>query len=213
MFDLTTLRSFGEAVISIFAIVNPIGGLPIFVALTEDSETQERRRLFRLAGIAALVIVCVMALAGQFLLEVVFQIEVRELLFGGGLLLVVIGIQDLVRVPESRRAAAVESQEQRRVERLGLAISPIASPLLAGPGCIVTVMLLVGQHGRFFALAACLVAFFFVILILNFAHVVYRLMGRLVALAVGRVMEIFIVAIGVKFCYLGIIQAFPWLAR
>jgi len=53
---LEAARGFAEAASSVFAIVNPIGGLPIFVALTEDVPKAERRHLFRLAGVAALAV-------------------------------------------------------------------------------------------------------------------------------------------------------------
>ena len=210
MLTAEQVRVFGEAAISIFAIVNPIGGLPVFVSLTEDTPPQERRRVFRLAGVTALVIICVMALAGQFLMNDVFQVGMEEFAFGGGLLLAVIGIRSLLEAPEQRQAALAD-EGARRLMQTRLAVSPIASPLLVGPGAIVNVMLVVNQHGRLFALGACLAAFVFVILILNYAHIIYRLMGRVVSLAIGRVMEIFIVAIGVKFCFQAVAKVFPGL--
>jgi len=210
MTTIEQIQVFGEAAVSIFAIVNPIGGLPVFVSLTEDTPPHERRRLFRLAGLTALVIICVMALAGQFLMQIVFQVGMEEFAFGGGLLLVVIGIHSLLERPESRHAA-LDDEEGRRQRQTRLAVSPIASPLLVGPGAIVNVMLVVNQHGRLFALGACLAAFVFVILVLNYAHLIYRVMGRIVSLAIGRVMEIFIVAIGVKFCFQAVAKVFPGL--
>jgi len=209
---LEAARGFAEAAISIFAIVNPIGGLPIFVALTEDVPKAERRRLFRLAGVAALAIICIMALAGQVLMHNVFHVTIQEFAFGGGLLLVVIGIRGILPRPQaaSRPAAGADAQHRLAVQ---LAISPIASPLLVGPGSIVNVMLLVNEHGRLFAVAACLTAFVFVILILNYAHIVYRLMGEVVVLAVERVMQIFIIAIGVKFCFRAAVTVFPGLGH
>ena len=205
-------RVFGEAVISIFAIVNPIGGLPLFVALTEDTPAPDRRRLLRLAGVTALAIIGAMAVAGQFLMDDVFQVGMEEFAFGGGLLLVVIGIQRILKDPSAREAPLADAKARRLLE-VRMAVSPIATPLLVGPGSIVNVMLVVSRHGRLFALAACLVAFVFVILILNYAHVVYRLMGRVVAMAIGRVMEIFIVAIGVKFCFEAVLKVFPGLLK
>ena len=212
MITLEALRIFSEAAISIFAIVNPIGGLPVFVALTEDMPKAERRRLFRLAGVAALVIISLMALAGQVLMHDVFHVTMEQFAFGGGLLLVVIGMRGILQEPKPASAAAADADTQRRLA-VRLAISPIASPLLVGPGSIVNVMLLANQHGRLFAVAACLTAFVFVILILNYAHVVYRLMGQVVALAFGRVMQIFIIAIGVKFCFQAAVTVFPGLVR
>jgi multiple antibiotic resistance protein len=210
--DIELLRSFGEAALSIFAIVNPIGGLPTFIALTEDATAQERRRVFRLAGLTALAMICVMALFGRFLLQFVFQIEIHQFAFAGGLLLVVIGIRGVLFAPEQRKYLATDENE-RHMDQVRLAVTPIASPLLVGPGSIVNVMLIDNQHGRVFALAACIAAFVGVILILNYAHVLYHLMGRIGALAVGRMMQIFIVAIGIKFCFGALAKVFPALVK
>ncbi|MCE5280071.1 MAG: MarC family protein [Planctomycetaceae bacterium] len=208
---METFRAFGEAAVSIFAIVNPVGSLPILISLTADTSDLDRRKLLRVAGVAALAIILSMALAGQFLLTKVFQIGMDELTFGGGLMLVVIGIRYIVQGSQQRQRAA--TQDVKAADQIGMAISPIASPLLVGPGTIVTVMLIVSRHGPLFGLAACLTAFVGVILILNYANVLYRLMGPLVSLAVGRVMEIFIVAIGVKFCFSAAAHVFPGLMR
>jgi multiple antibiotic resistance protein len=210
--DIELLRSFGEAALSIFAIVNPIGGLPTFIALTEDATAQERRRVFRLAGLTSLVMICVMALFGRFLLHDVFQIDIHQFAFAGGLLLVVIGIRGVLVTPEHRKNLAVDENE-RHMAQVRLAVTPIASPLLVGPGSIVNVMLIDNQYGRLFALGACVAAFVGVILILNYAHVLYRLMGRIGALAVGRMMQIFIVAIGIKFCFGALAKVFPALVK
>lgn len=211
MLTWETVRAFIEAAVSVFALTNPVGGLPMLVGLTEDVETDDRRKLFRLAGVTALIVICVMALAGQVLLEYVFHITIHEFMFGGGLLLVLIGIMNILTDPHSRRIALDQDPEARKRQQVRLAVTPIAVPLLVGPGSIVNVMLLANVHGRIFAVTACVVAFVFVILILNYAHLIYRLMGRIGALAAGRVMEIFIVAIGVKFCFQAIKTVFPGL--
>ncbi len=211
--DWTLIQAFGQAVIGIFAIVNPIGNLPVFVGITEHVETDERRRLFRLAGITALVVISVMAVAGQVLLRHVFHISIDEFRFGGGLLLVVVGMRSILGSgqPTAIAPAGEGDAESRRREHVKLAVSPIAVPLLVGPGSIVTVMLTSDQQGKIFALAACLVTFALVILVLNYAHVAYRLMGRVGSLAIGRVMQIFIIAIGVKFCMNSLASMFPQL--
>jgi small neutral amino acid transporter SnatA (MarC family) len=59
--------------------------------LTEDFPVRDQRRVLRLAGVVALAIICVVALAGQFLMETVFRVSIEEFAFGGGLLLVAIG--------------------------------------------------------------------------------------------------------------------------
>ena len=206
--DYEAFRAFGEAVLSIFAVVNPIGGLPMFIALTEDTTAPERRKVFRLAGVTALVMISLMALFGRFLLQFVFQIDINQFAFAGGLLLVVIGIHGVVFSPNQQKQV-VTDDAQRHLAQIRLAVSPIASPLLVGPGSIVNAMLIDNQHGQLFALAACVTAFVGVILILNYAHILYAVMGRVGALALGRMMQIFIVAIGVKFCFSALVKVFP----
>lgn len=206
------IQKFVEAVISIFAIVNPIGSLPFLVSLTRHTQPLQRKRLVRIAGVTALTIVCAIAVAGNFLLNVAFGVSMSEFAFGGGLLLIVVGIRSVLEesADEEEDALAGEAADRRKVI---MAVSPIACPLLVGPGAIVTTMLIVNQYGVLYALGACLTAFVFVILILNYSHVLFRLMGPVVTLAVGRIMDIFIVAIGVRFVFGAVIKLLPGLAK
>lgn len=212
------LNTFLQSVITIFAIVDPVGSLPIFVGLTEGVNQQERRRVFRLAGVIAFALICIMAIAGQYILKGVFGLGLDEFRVGGGLLLILVGVQGIMERPKKGQTPATpEPQAVADVtnalaaEHVGLAVSPIAVPLLAGPGAIVTVMLIANREsatygpvgGVLYALAACSVCFIFVLAILNWAHVVFRLLGRIGTIAVARVMDIFIVAIGVRFIFDG----------
>jgi multiple antibiotic resistance protein len=203
-------RTFFASVVSIFAVVNALGNLPVFVGLTEHIEPVKRRKLFRLAGVTALAIILAMGLVGEILMNVVFHVEVdREFAFAGGLTLIVIGIRNILG---NHTAPPPSDEEHQREAEIRLAVSPIAIPLLVGPGSIVTVMLIASSYGRPYALAASVMAFVFVLAVLNWAHVLNRLMGRVGSLAVGRVMQIFIIAIGVKFCFTGLMKMFPALA-
>jgi multiple antibiotic resistance protein len=205
------VRNFAEAAISVFAIVNPIGALPILIGLTDGFPPWERKRVLRLAGLMALTIICVMAMVGQYLLEGVFHISLSEFMFGGGLILMVVGIRRILEAHDDEGEKKPMTPEERAKQGVSMAVSPIASPLLVGPGSIVTVMLLVSKHGVLYGLAACLAAFVFVLLLLNYVDFAIRLMGRLGALAVGRIMEIFIVAIGAHFVFSAVKQVFPGL--
>ena len=206
-----TIRPFLEAAVAIFAIVNPIGSLPFLIGLTYGATPQQRKRLVRVAGMTALAIVVAIAVAGDFLLKSVFQVSINEFAFGGGLLLIVVGIRSILS-EEKSGGPPLEGQEAD-MRKVIIAVSPIACPLLVGPGTIVTTMLIVSQHGVLYALGACLTAFVFVILILNYSHVLFRVMGTVVTVAVGRIMDIFIVAIGVRFMFNAVIKIFPALMR
>lgn len=215
MFDSINAENakvFLESAISIFAIVNPVGNLPIFVGLTEDASPNERRRVLRLASLIAFLIICGMAVAGGFLINNVFHITFDEFRFGGGLILVALGIRHILSQPRQPSSAlgslSSKDAQARESDQIRLAVTPIASPLLVGPGSIVTVMLLVNKFGTAHALAAALASFLAVAIILNYAHLFYRLLGKVGALAIGRVMNIFIVAIGAHFIFVSIREAF-----
>src|SRR5574340_143856 len=207
------LREFAQAAVSVFVIVNPVGNLPLFAGLAEDVPNDERRKVFHLAGLVAFCIISLFAVAGKYLMRDIFHINIPEFTFGGGLLLVVIGINNVIahtrRPPPAitaRDPAAVAEQE------IKLAVSPIAFPLLVGPGSIVTVMLVVDRHGSLYGVAASAVAFIFVMAVLHWSDLLLKLMGRVGAVAVGRVLQIFIVAMGIHFIFTAVMQAFPVLA-
>jgi multiple antibiotic resistance protein len=202
------IRRFSEAVISVFAIVNPVGSLPLLISLTEGAEERQRKRLVRIASLAAVGIICVVAIAGHFLLSTVFNLEIAQFTLGGGLILMAFGIQDILGARSDPRPNSAQAEQAR----LAMAVSPIACPMLVGPGAIVTTMLIAQNHGVFYALGACLCAFVFVTIILNFSRVLYRFLGPIATLAVARVMQIFIVAIGARFVINALKELFPAIA-
>jgi multiple antibiotic resistance protein len=209
------LNQFIQDIVGLFAILNPLGNLPIFLGLTREATIAQRRRMFRLATITGSVIVACMAIAGQFILDNFFQVSTDELRFGGGLLLITIGALGIIHPEATRPASPSASNDPAGPEgnhlyetHTRLAISPIASPLLVGPGSIVVVMLIAQQSGAVYALLVSSICFFAVALILHWAHWGYKLMGPTGTLAVGRVMQIFIVAIGVHFIFTSIRAVF-----
>ena len=208
------LREFAQAVVSIFVIVNPVGNLPLLAGLAADIPQNGRRRIFHLAGLVAFCIISTFAVIGKYIMRDVFHIDIPEFTFGGGLLLVVIGIHNIMAqvkrpppVTATLDRAAVEEQE------ITLAVSPIAFPLLVGPGSIVTVMLVVDRHGSLYGVATCAVTFVFVMAVLHWSDLLLKLMGRVGAVALGKVLQIFIVAMGVHFIFKAVTQAFPVLVR
>jgi MarC family membrane protein len=203
--------AFLQSALFLFAIVDPVGGVPIFVGLTEGTKDHERRRVLRFAVLTAFALVVLFALVGSVIMTYVFHISMGEFTFAGGLLLAIVGIRDMVAAGHHGIKPNIleEGEKQRSLRLHALAVSPIAVPLLAGPGTIVTVILFQGQFGQLFALAVCLVVFAATFLIINFAGFIARLFGPVGMLAVSRVMQIFIIAIGVSFMFRGLRQAFP----
>ena len=203
------LRLFVEAVLSMFVIINPIGNLPLLLGMTADLPAGERRRVLQLAGVVALGIIWGFAFGGAFLMLHVFHIGLPEFTFGGGLMLVVIGIRNIVLRPQYQAPAPAGVTPARLAdEEMTLAVSPIAFPLLAGPGSIVTVMLIVNRSGVVFGALASAAAFVLILAVLRWGDVLLRVLGRVGALALGRVLQILIVSIGVHFIFQAVRDAF-----
>ncbi len=125
------LTAFGETFVTMLVIMDPIGAAPIFVTLTRNLDQHARRRAALRAAGAALGLVLLFAVAGSAVLRYLgVSIESRSI--AGGLLLLLLSLEMLrgLDVPE-----AVDDD-------VDVALVPLASPLVAGPGAIATAMVL-----------------------------------------------------------------------
>ncbi|WP_305041869.1 MarC family protein [Geoalkalibacter sp.] len=128
--------------IPMFIIVDPLAGLPVFLAITPHNTADERRRLARRGCLVAFVVVLFFLFAGPLLIGY-FGITTPAVRICGGILLFVIGLEMIYgRVsgtetsPRERRLAAAKED---------ISITPLAIPLLAGPGAIATVLIFAGK--------------------------------------------------------------------
>ncbi len=130
-----SLTTFGKTFVTLFVVMDPIGTAPVFLALTSDRSGRDARRAAVAASAGALAVALVFALFGQVVLAYL-QVSLASLSIAGGLLLVLVALQML-----EGQTAAPEAGS-------GIALVPLATPLLAGPGAIATIMVLVRQqHG------------------------------------------------------------------
>jgi multiple antibiotic resistance protein len=128
------LLAIANNALALLIIIDPLGGLPVFLALERDADPARRHRLINLImGVAALILVLAATL-GRGLLRL-FNVGLPELMIAGGLLLTLIGT-DLIFRFLPRRDDDPES----------IGVVPLACPLLAGPGAIVTTMLMVERN-------------------------------------------------------------------
>ncbi|HHH75656.1 MAG TPA: MarC family protein [Phycisphaerae bacterium] len=208
MADWEFVRHFAQATIGLIAILDPVGCLPGFDAMTLDVSKAERRFMYRVTGIVSLITVLAMALVGQFVLDYVFRIRFESFMVGGGLLLVVVGVKNII-FGEAMAAATdcgLNGSKERREQLIMRAVCPLACPLLVGPGSIVTSMLIVQDPalGVGWGLIAIALAFSVVIMVLNWGHLIMGIFGRFGPLIVARITMIFVTAIGVEFMVRGL---------
>ena len=123
-----------QCFVTLFVIMDPPGATPIFLALVSDKSPKERIRLAWQAAAISLVVIASFALFGQFVLEYM-KVSMEALQAAGGLLLLYVSLQLL-----TGRIDEIDASTNKNV-----ALVPLGTPLLAGPGAIVATMIFVKQ--------------------------------------------------------------------
>jgi multiple antibiotic resistance protein len=204
----------GAVIVSVFAIVDPIGTLPFYVALSEGFSPEDRR-LIRNRSVAVLgVLLTVFAVFGRFLFGA-FGFTLQAFEIAGGILLFVVAYEMLqgeigkTRLTEQDRAEALARRDE-------ISVVPLGIPLLAGPGAISTVMIYEGTAGTDpFALSATFIAIGVTTaatwIVFRYGERILRYVGRVGAMALSRVLGLLLAAVGVQFVINGITALLPHL--
>ena len=122
-----------------FAIMNPLANLPVFLGLTEGDTPDVRRQVARKALIVSFVIVTLFAVGGKLIFDL-FGITLPAFRITGGILVFLIGFQMLHGKQSSMHQASETEEKENTQAQIAVAISPLAMPILAGPGTIATAM-------------------------------------------------------------------------
>jgi len=136
------LLFFIHALVSMLAIINPIGNLPIFLALTTNNSLKAQEIIARRATLVAFVFLTVFAFLGNYILSF-FGITLAAFRVAGGIILFGIGYR-ILQGQATHLTHGLAAHGEEIAERDDISIVPLAIPILAGPGSITTVMLLVG---------------------------------------------------------------------
>ncbi|HZK69017.1 MAG TPA: MarC family protein [Paludibacter sp.] len=187
-----------------FAIMNPIANIPIFVKLTEGQNEKKKKEIAKTSTIVAFLIVLAFILIGQYIFQI-FGLTIPAFKVFGGVLIFFIGFDML----HSKRTS-VNIENDANFDD-GIAISPLAIPILAGPGTIVTAMNFVVKANL---LNLSITVFIFgVITILTYYAFIYssyivRFVGDKKFIIVGKIMGLIIGVLGANMLIQGIKLAF-----
>lgn len=195
-----------KAFLALFAILNPIGNIPIFVDFVDGLDFRTRFRVFNVATLTGFITMVMMTFTGKWIMSRVFQIDILEFRIAGGILLTILAVRYIVFPPHERTIGGDPGNNANRA--MELSIVPMAVPLLVGPGSIVTGILLLDRDGPLVSITSLTAVFFFCWILFQLSPFIGRLMGKVGRLVVGRVLWIFIAAIGVHFLVSGIQQLF-----
>lgn len=188
-----------QSALILFAIVNPVGSIPIFLQLTERLTPLARRQAFSTGVLTSFIILIGFAFAGKWILTNFFRIQVSDLMAAGGLLLLIIAIDHLVF---GALVKGVLAEGEPDAHHIGAV--PIGSPILAGPGAMITVILIYSEHGIVVAVGAILAVLGATWLILNFVDRIYGALGKVVCLVLSKILCLFLAAIGIHLLMQGL---------
>ncbi len=178
---------YATVLFNLFLIIDPVAAIPLFLAITRDNTKTERHAMVFRACVVAFFVLAFFAAIGRTLLNY-FGISISAVQIAGGVLLFTIGIEMLFgRVT---RTETSEHEEKVAAEKEDVSITPLAIPLLAGPGAITAVMLF--SHPDSAGPFVVIVALLFVLAIswamLRFSETFQKVIGPIGLKVIGRVM-------------------------
>jgi len=192
--------------LAIFAIVDPIGNIPIFYTITQRFSQEDRKIIAKKAVLAAIVTLIIFGLIGQYIF-LLFSITIPAFRIAGGILLFRVAFNMLYGTTPGTKSTEKEKEEAMEKDMIG--IIPIGIPLLAGPGAISTVMLY-NSSGSFIALFIVILSIIVTMVITYFLlrHVdqIFNRLGRIGTHAISRIMGLILAAIAIQFIINGIHQ-------
>lgn len=192
-----TVLTFG----SLFAIVDPFAALPAFLAMTPNDTSDQRRRTAKTACLVCFGVMALFAALGQSIFKL-FGITLPAFQIAGGLIMLLSAL-DMLR---AKRSALQETEEEKQegIAKQDIAITPLAIPMLAGPGAITTSIVMFGHAGSvahkllFFACIAAVALASYAILAAA-ASGAKKLVSPTIMNVMTRLMGLLLAAIGVQF--------------
>ena len=198
--------------VSMIVVLDPIGTMPLFVAVTRSHSHAERHRAARTAAITVAIVLVIAATVGDWVL-MLFGIQIATFRVGGGILILLMAISMM----HARVSGAVQTEEEAREaeEKAAVAVVPLAIPLLAGPGTISAVIIFphrgTGVAHMMILCGPILLAAGLSWLALRLATFLQPRMGRIGINVVTRLMGLILAAVAVEFIVNGVRELFPML--
>jgi multiple antibiotic resistance protein len=190
--------------VSLFTIIDPFGALPVYASMTSKLSHRESRRVALRAALTAWIVLILFALTGRFLFDF-FGISVNSLRVVGGIIFFIMGYEML-----EARLTRTKSDEESVSEYIeDIAITPVGIPLIAGPGAITTVIVLMNETTGLIEKEIALMLAITAVLAITFlfligARQVMHALGHSGNKVLLRVMGLIVMAIAVEFFFNGL---------
>ena len=186
---------------ALFSVLNPIGTVPIFVGLTQFDDNKERLRIALWTAINVCIILLISFFIGQYILSF-FGITINALRITGGIIIASSGFS-LLNGQFNKNKGINKKVEQEVQIRNDIALTPLAMPMLAGPGSMSLLIAYYQDHNSpseiiasTFAIVAVSIIIF---IILRSAHYLSKILGTSGIVAISRIVGFLTIAIGVQY--------------
>lgn len=195
---------------AVFSVLNPLGAVPIFVGLTQHDSKAERSRTSLWTAINVFIILIISFFIGEYVLKF-FGISIDALRIAGGLVIVSSGFALLSGNLGKKRGVnkKVANDAQKRND---IALTPLAIPMLAGPGSISLLIAFYQDYPDFMDKAivcgAILAVALAIFIILRSAHYLSRILGASGIVAISRIIGFIVIAIGVQYISSSVVNIF-----
>ncbi len=181
----------GSVFMGFFAIMNPIANTPVFLGLVGEESRENKKKIAKTAAITAFLIVVSFIISGKYIFDL-FGITIPAFKITGGILIFYVGFEMLMS-----KKSSIHSQHHENSENI--AISPLAIPILAGPGTIVTAMNYV-THATLIHIVIVVAVFAIMILLtylaFSLSDLIVKKMGHNLITVLGKLMGLILAIIG-----------------
>jgi multiple antibiotic resistance protein len=188
-------QNFLLAFIPLFVAIDVLGTLPLFLGLTEGITEKRRKRLVIDATLTALVISLAFLGSGKLLFSFLGITE-NDFRIAGGLVLLVLAINDLL----------FSSDTARKNPETTIGVVPIGIPLIMGPAALTTILILVDSYGTVWTVASIIINLIIVWMVFRNADRVSKILGKGGSRAFAKVASLFLAAIAVMMIRVGITE-------
>ena len=214
MRDMTEALAFSLSTLAtLFFVVDPMAAAPMFITMTANDSAEHKRRTAFRAGVGTFVTLALFAAVGRWIFQLL-GISLGAFQIAGGLLLFLLAV-DMLRAERSRQRSSPE-EEHEGVDKLDVSLFPLTIPMLAGPGSISTVMLLMSRVEHVWHYGVIMGAITLTAIgsyyVLRGAGFLEKRLGQTGINVMQRVMGLILAAIAVQFVVDGIRAVLPGLA-
>ena len=193
---------------ALFSVLNPIGTVPMFVGLTQHDTKAERSRISLWTAVNVFIILIVSFFLGEYVLSF-FGITLNALRIAGGIIIVNSGFSLLAGNFRKKRGVnkKVENDAQKRND---IALTPLAIPMLAGPGSMSLLITFYQEYQsineKIIASLAILAIALMIFIVLRSAHYLARILGASGIVAISRIVGFIVIAIGIQYIITSVVD-------